>query len=237
MAKQHDERRAELIEAARQQFFSRGYDTCTVNDIIDAVGIAKGTFYHYFSGKSDLLAELIESLTDDILQQIDVIAGDGSRSALDRIEAYFQESMTLKAHSPEMMQIALETLYRPENTLLRVGMVERSNDRVAPVLGGLVREGTAAGEFDVADPELCGEYIIRSFATLSDRAARIVLAEGGTPAVLPELHRLFDFMEWTMARLLGVTGRPLKLIDRAVADALFGTIHPPVTHTRAGEHT
>ncbi|MEX2443506.1 MAG: TetR/AcrR family transcriptional regulator [Alkalispirochaeta sp.] len=229
MAKEHAERREEIIATAHRLFFSLGYDTCTINDIIMDIGIAKGTFYHYFRGKQELLEALIEQLSHQILDRINAIAGDTSRSAADRLSHYFQESMVLKAQTPELMVAALNTMYRPENTLLRVRMFESSNAQVAPVLGSLIRQGTEGGEFWVDDPELCGEYIIRSFTTLSDKAARMILDDehqgtDTTGTIRAEYHRLFDFMEWAIARLLGVEPGSITLTDRDVADDFFDAL-------------
>jgi AcrR family transcriptional regulator len=229
MAKDHAARREEIISTAHRLFFSRGYETCTINDIIMEIGIAKGTFYHYFRGKQELLEALIEQMSHQILERINAIAGDTSRSAADRLSHYFQESLVLKAQTPELMIAALSTMYQPENTLLRVRMFESSNSQVAPVLAQLIREGIERGEFHVDDPELCGEYIIRSFSTFSDKAARIILeddhrdtaTDGGART---QYHRLFDFMEWAIARLLGVAPGSIPLIDRGVADSFFDTL-------------
>jgi hypothetical protein len=102
---------------------------------------------------------------------------------------------------------------------------------VAPVLAQLIREGVQRGEFQVDDAELCGEYIIRSFSTFSDKAARMILENESrsTPAgtagtVRDEYHRLFDFMEWAIARLLGIEPGSIVLTDRNVADEFFDAL-------------
>ena len=107
MAKPHDERRSELILTARGLFFSRGYDNCTINDIIDEVGIAKGTFYHYFRSKEELLEAMIDVMADQIMDSVEQIAVDRSRSATERMTDYFRQSMILKAQSPEMMEVMI----------------------------------------------------------------------------------------------------------------------------------
>jgi AcrR family transcriptional regulator len=43
-----DERRAQLVHAAREVFGAKGYHDATVDDITRAAGVAKGTFYLYF---------------------------------------------------------------------------------------------------------------------------------------------------------------------------------------------
>ena len=45
IVKEHEERKDEIIQAASALFQAKGYDECSVNDILNAVGIAKGTFF------------------------------------------------------------------------------------------------------------------------------------------------------------------------------------------------
>jgi AcrR family transcriptional regulator len=57
--KKADERRTEILDAAQGLFMGRGYDATTVNDLITAVGISKGAFYHHFASKDDVLRALV----------------------------------------------------------------------------------------------------------------------------------------------------------------------------------
>jgi AcrR family transcriptional regulator len=54
-----DERRAQLLKAARAVFGDKGYHAATVDDITRAAGVAKGTYYLYFSEKRTVFYELI----------------------------------------------------------------------------------------------------------------------------------------------------------------------------------
>lgn len=49
--KEYEERRKEILETAERLFLTKGYTKTTVNDILKEIGIAKGTFYHYFKSK------------------------------------------------------------------------------------------------------------------------------------------------------------------------------------------
>ena len=40
-----------IIQAAWQLFYQQGYDDTTVEEIIEASGTSRGSFYHYFEGK------------------------------------------------------------------------------------------------------------------------------------------------------------------------------------------
>jgi AcrR family transcriptional regulator len=45
-----------LADAGASQFRARGYRSTSVDDIVEAADVARGTFYKYFSDKQDLLA-------------------------------------------------------------------------------------------------------------------------------------------------------------------------------------
>ena len=67
-----------IISAAWQLFYQQGYDNTTVEEIIEASGTSKGSFYHYFEGKDSLLSSLsylfdekYEELMDRIPEDMD----------------------------------------------------------------------------------------------------------------------------------------------------------------------
>jgi AcrR family transcriptional regulator len=58
MAAQNRNTRGRIVSGAWKLFYEQGYGKTTVEDIIVASGVSKGTFYHYFSGKDALLSTL-----------------------------------------------------------------------------------------------------------------------------------------------------------------------------------
>ncbi len=70
-----DARRAELVTAARDVFARRGYHAAGVADIIEAAGVARGTFYNYFESKRAIFAAVLEEVlaaVTDAIHAIDV---------------------------------------------------------------------------------------------------------------------------------------------------------------------
>jgi AcrR family transcriptional regulator len=63
---QRDERRAQLIAAARDVFAEKGYHEATVDDITRKAGVAKGTFYLYFDEKREIYHELVRTFLQHI---------------------------------------------------------------------------------------------------------------------------------------------------------------------------
>lgn len=50
--------KGKIIKAAWKLFYDQGYDDTTVDEIVAESGTSKGSFYHYFSGKDELLSSL-----------------------------------------------------------------------------------------------------------------------------------------------------------------------------------
>ena len=56
--------RSKIVTAAWELFYRQGYEDTTVEEIVEASGTSRGSFYHYFDGKDALLSTL-SSLFDD----------------------------------------------------------------------------------------------------------------------------------------------------------------------------
>ena len=66
--------RSRIAKASWELFRRKGYQETTITDIIEAAGISRGTFYHYFNGKDELLSTLSYMFDDfyrERLPQID----------------------------------------------------------------------------------------------------------------------------------------------------------------------
>ena len=50
--------KGKIVSAAWQLFYKQGYDDTTVEEIVEASGTSRGSFYHYFDGKDALLSSL-----------------------------------------------------------------------------------------------------------------------------------------------------------------------------------
>ena len=59
MAKKNQRKtKSRIVSAAWKLFYEQGYEDTTIEEIIEASGTSKGSFYHYFEGKDALLGSL-----------------------------------------------------------------------------------------------------------------------------------------------------------------------------------
>lgn len=57
-----NERKKHVAETALKLFQEKGIQHTSIQDIVKAASISKGTFYNYFTSKNDCVAEILEDL-------------------------------------------------------------------------------------------------------------------------------------------------------------------------------
>lgn len=70
-ALRREQTRRRLLSAALEVFAEKGTNNAVIEDFIAAAGVARGTFYNYFSTTEELLDAVTSELTDRVLKQID----------------------------------------------------------------------------------------------------------------------------------------------------------------------
>lgn len=68
------DRRDEVHGAAIEVFCAKGFAAASIQDVADAVGVLKGSLYHYISSKDDLLERIFEDAAQESQRRIDVVA-------------------------------------------------------------------------------------------------------------------------------------------------------------------
>lgn len=74
-----------ILQTAWERFLEKGYENTTVDEIIQACGISKGGFYHYFSAKDDLLIH-VSTLLDE---QYKVLSDNLDQSLCEKDKLYY----------------------------------------------------------------------------------------------------------------------------------------------------
>jgi AcrR family transcriptional regulator len=162
--KQPEIRKMEIIDMAQNLFYLKGYDKTSVNEIIEKLGIAKGTFYYYFKSKEEILdvvvnrfIAILTSLANEILQSSEINAYE----KLKRI-------LVQQANStPEEFKI-LEQLHKIQNVDMHQKMIVEAVKQYAPVLSEVIEQGIHEGIFHTNYPLQAVEFFIAYTQTIMD---------------------------------------------------------------------
>lgn len=139
--KDAEERRNEILDVAERLFCTKGFDRTSTNDILNEIGIARGTLYYHFKSKEDILDGMIERVTNQIVSKAAVIALDDSVSVLERLT---RTILSLNVDN-ELGDMIMEQVHKPQNALLHQKLEERLLGRVNILITKIVEDGIKQG--------------------------------------------------------------------------------------------
>ncbi len=156
VVKEAEERRNEILDVAEELFVTRGYDNTSTNDILDRIGIARGTLYYHFKSKEDILNSIIERVNNSLIARARAIASDTSIPVVDRLVATISGLRV----DTDLGQEIIDQVHKPQNALMHQKMQKHLIDSVVPVITDIVEEGNRQGIFNTRYPAETTEMLI-----------------------------------------------------------------------------
>ncbi len=84
-----EDTRLALIRAGRKIIVEKGYNHAGIQEILQAVGVPKGSFYHFFSNKEEFGLAIIDYDSQMHDRIVEHYLNDASLSPLNRLKRYF----------------------------------------------------------------------------------------------------------------------------------------------------
>ena len=148
-SKSTEERRREIINAARHLFFTKGYEATSTTDIMKAVGIAKGTLYYHFSSKEEILDTLLEDIADHMVQRAMMVKENSDYSVVERMIGVIMAANIACYDDGDI----IETLHLPQNAIFHQKSYALTIKKLSPIMLEIVMEGIEQGIFRTDYPE------------------------------------------------------------------------------------
>ncbi|MBO4903447.1 MAG: TetR/AcrR family transcriptional regulator [Lachnospiraceae bacterium] len=184
-------RRTEILNAAEELFSTKGYEKTTTVDIMQKVGIAKGTLYYHFTSKEEILDALIERMGRRMIAKALICAGQQDEPVFERM---LQVLMSLNA-SKHGSKDLVEIMHQPRNELLHEKSRALIVREAGPILTGLVQEGIGQGlckcKYPAQTVEMVLLYVLLAFDDMSDAEAEPEKMLLRIDAFINNLEKLF----------------------------------------------
>ena len=155
-------RQEQILDAARHLFLTKGYEATTIEDVLTAVGIAKGTLYHHFPGKEAILDAIVLRTVDAIVQRAQA-AADGPQPATTRFLA-----VVGAARAPQEDLELAQQIRATGNLRLHVLAMTETWTRLVPNDTRNVEWGPPPGGLSTTDPRGSVEVILSAGLTMLD---------------------------------------------------------------------
>ncbi|KRA29839.1 hypothetical protein ASD81_19185 [Nocardioides sp. Root614] len=143
--------RDEVIRVATRLFKEKGIRGVSLQAIADEVGLTKGALYHYFSGRDDLLRQVVgDWITQEFESVRDLVSSSGT--ATEQLRAYVRYHVSSVANNLDLYSLTYSSESEfPADIQDEFRKLKRQSDTL---LKSILSQGVAEGEFEVRDEKI-----------------------------------------------------------------------------------
>ena len=142
VVKEAEERRNEILDVAQRLFTAKGFDNTSTNDILNEIGIARGTLYYHFKSKEEILDAMIDRTTKQLVDKAKSIVYQKDVPVFERFTSMI---ITLNISNSSFGNEILRQVHKPQNALMHQKIEARLLAEVTPLITVLIEDGIKQG--------------------------------------------------------------------------------------------
>jgi AcrR family transcriptional regulator len=144
--------RRRIVETAERLFRQYGYQKTTVADIAAELAMSPANVYRFFASKAAITEAVARKLTAEVQDHIREaigVPGLGAAERLRRLVTVMQTAVTQRCLGDNRMHAMVHAAI-DQNW----GVIQAHKEALRRMIAGVIAEGVASGEFDVADVDV-----------------------------------------------------------------------------------
>lgn len=200
--KEPEERKKEILDIAEELFTTKGYDNTSTTDILERVGIARGTMYYHFKSKEEILDALIDRVIQGIVRNVKS-ALSYKVTAPQKIISFIGATRVDSAIGKEIADHA----HKPQNALMHQKIMNVILTVLTPIAAEIIKDGIKEGSFSTNYPEETAEMLLIYSSVVFDDLNEMTKTE--------REKKVTGFV-FNMERLLGVKSGGLTEIISSI---------------------
>lgn len=222
-----DLRKQSILDTAEALFFEKGYRDTTIQDMLDALDCSKGSFYHHYESKLQVLAGLCRRKAEEgFAEYKDQIFDD----ALARLNGLIYYAMPFRSGQENTVAVLLPLVELSDGSVVLQALLDAQKESFFPELCRVLELLKASGTIHFYQPllpEILWDTYTAVYQRLMGEAA--ALLSGGTPA---RVLQCIEAERFIWERLLDAPFGSLELIR---SDEALRTIEHAVSRLRRQE--
>lgn len=222
IVKDADVRRDELLDTALSLFLECGYERTSVEHITQTVGVAKGTFYHYFAAKDELLEQLVNRYAAALFDEIEAALQAADGDAAERFRTLMAASSAAKLGRRDETLLLTASLYTDDNREMLNRMREGWIERTRPFIASIVEQGCAEGTFHVPDVDAMTEVCLSLWFDYGIRIGRLFFGAKDNRSKAEVMRSAMDTLVLAEERILGAAPGSLGVDLGPAFEAILG---------------
>ena len=211
--KKGDLKRSSILETAEKLFFEKGYEQTSIQDILDALSMSKGGFYHHFASKEAILSEICENRVIASLGQLKWELFGASDRPIDRLNLLLRKVNLFEREDTAFAALLLKVGYVDGDVRIRDRIRSVVIAQLAPFVDNVIAEGIKSGDFFVRNPGQIGAIILGMTADNDDCACRILAKDADSPECVLEIAERLNACRDAVETLLSAPFGSIELFD------------------------
>ncbi|HML36374.1 MAG TPA: TetR/AcrR family transcriptional regulator [Bacillota bacterium] len=192
------DRRAELIEAALDEFGAKSYEEASLNSIIKNAGISKGTFYYHFQDKQALYLFLLQAMADAKVEFVERGLADHLRgeeaNLFENLKLQVRIGIEFAKNYPRYYLLGLMFLKEKGNDIYKVAM-DSLNDTTERYFEDLIEKAVRHGDIRPGISEHFAAKVVAYLLVRFDELFDFRSGDISFDEVVDDLDSLIDFMK------------------------------------------
>jgi len=179
--KKGDLRRDSILKTGEALFFERGYDETSIQDILNALKISKGAFYHYFESKQALLEAICRQQADAHMEKLRMDVALGRHTPVQKMNMVLSQVNMFNSGEARLNALMLKISYLDGDVNFRENIRSFMLPQLCEMLDGVIRDGLADGSFFSRNPAQLGRMLLMLAYDVNDEACRMLCADPENP--------------------------------------------------------
>ena len=196
-------RKDSILNTAEELFIGKGYAETSIQDILDALSLSKGGFYHYFESKLQLLEEITARRAEAEVARLQTELTAQRMKPTEKLSRLFSAVQLVNCGSVEFGAMTLQVGFIDGDVNFREKNRSFLLENLCGMADRIVREGVTDGSFFVRHPDRMSRVMLVMACDANDECCRILAENPENPECAVEILRTLDVYQDCIERLLG----------------------------------
>lgn len=234
-------RRKEILDAAEKLFYEKGYEATSVQDVLDALSISKGGFYHHFDSKMAVLEAICERRAEAQFEKAALEIRISRAGTIERLNRLLTMLNLFEREEVPFIAMMLRICYQDDDVTLRERMKSVTIRLFQPLMNEIVAQGIAENVFFTRHPGTIAQVILMLAHDIIDEASCRLTKEADNPECIIDIIDLLNAYRDSVEMLLNAPYGSVTLFEmdhmldsfRGVMNILNGRIKPKKEESEA----
>ena len=215
-----DIRKAAIIETAESLFYSKGYENTSIQDVLDALRLSKGGFYHHFESKLALLDAICEKRVESHAEECRRIIGEAQLKGIGKLNCVLAFSSYFMDNSSEFISIMLKVAYKEGAVMLRDHMKMASVSLMYSMASEAIQEGISENIFYARYSDELGSILLNLSHCLTDEVSMLAVETDDTMQRAEAIKHKTSAYEYACETMLNAPHGSLNLLGDDALSAI-----------------